>query len=324
MVQSSNLELSQWSLDPVKLKAIVEWETPKTVKQVQAFLGFGNFYRRFIKNFSIIAKPLHSLSKKGIKFEWTKPREEAFEELKRAFTSAPVLQHPDPQKPFLVETDSSDFALGAVLSQKGEDGLIHPVAYMSTSLSPAEQNYDIYDKEMLAIIQALETWKIYLEGNPGTTTILTDHKNLEYFTTTKELTRRQARWSEFLSRFNFVIQYRPGSSAGKPDALSRLPQHKATGGSKPVGALLSPAQFISATNLQKIPVFSDSTMEQRIKEAYTQDQSLTSILAFFSEPTSSAPKDVQNRMSLYSLENGLLLREGLCKMIAYWLTRKWL
>jgi hypothetical protein len=121
----------------------------------------------------------------------------------------------------VAETDASDFVSGGVLSQPDEENVLHPVAYFSKKHSPAECNYEIYDKQLLAIVRAFEEWRPHLESAPESIRVLTDHKNLEYFMTTKLLNRRQARWSEFLSRFDFVIVYQPGKQGGKPDALTR-------------------------------------------------------------------------------------------------------
>ena len=129
----------------------------------------------------------------------------------------------DTKKPSRIETDASDLAIGACLTQEYE-GKWHPVVYMSRKLSPAEQNYDIHDKELLAIVAALETWRVYAEGSPDLT-IFTDHKNLLHFTTTKKLNRRQVRWSELLGQYKFKIQYTPGKDNRKADALSRRSDH---------------------------------------------------------------------------------------------------
>jgi hypothetical protein len=134
----------------------------------------------------------------------------------------------DPDKEILVETDASDFVSAGVLSQRDDSGVLRPVAYFSKKHATAECNYEIYDKELLAIIRCFEEWRPELEGSPFPIAVLTDHKNLEYFMSTKKLTRRQVRWAEFLSRFHFKITYRPGKLGGKPDALTRrsgdLPQ----------------------------------------------------------------------------------------------------
>jgi len=215
-------------MDPKKVATIQEWEPPRCVKDLQGFLGFANFYRRFIRSFSRIAKPLTALTKKGTIWNWSRECNNAFTSLKKAFTSAPILRHFDATKEVIVETDASDFVSGGILSQYDDEGTLHPVAFFSKKHSPEECNYEIYDKELLAIIRAFEQWRPELEGSPFPVKVLCDHKNLQYFMTTKLLSRRQARWSEFLSRFNFVITYIPGKANGKADALTRrsgdLPQ----------------------------------------------------------------------------------------------------
>ena len=138
-----------------------------------------------------------------------------------AFTSELILIHFDPEKEIVVETDASDYVSAGILSQYDDNGILRPVAYFSRKHTPAECNYEIFDKELLAIVKAFENWRPELEGSAYPIDVVTDHKNLEYFTTTKLLSRRQARWAEFLSRFNFKIRYRPGKQGGKPDALTR-------------------------------------------------------------------------------------------------------
>jgi hypothetical protein len=126
----------------------------------------------------------------------------------------------------ILETDASDWASGGVLSQIDDEGVLRPVAYFSSKHSAAECNYEIYDKELLAIIKSLEEWQPELLRTQVPFDIITDHKNLEYFTTTKALNQRQVRWSEFLSGFDFKIVYQPGSQAARPDALSRKREHR--------------------------------------------------------------------------------------------------
>jgi len=217
----------QICMDPEKIAAIRDWEPPGNAKDVQSFIGFANFYRRFIKDFSKIALPLTKLTRKDVLFNWADEAKEAFQTLKDAFTSSPVLQHFDPDLPCTVETDASDDACGGVLFQPNHEGVLQPVAYFSKRHSPAESNYEIYDKELMAIVRAFEEWRPELEGSPQAIDVVTDHRNLEYFMSSKQLSRRQARWSEFLSRFDFVIKYRPGSQC-RADGLSRRPQDKAS------------------------------------------------------------------------------------------------
>ena len=180
----------EWTLK--KIQAIIEWRTPTCLKDTQAFIGFCNFYRRFIKNFSRILAPLVKLTRKEEPFLWTTSCQSAFEDLKNAVTSALILRHFERDKQCFVETDSSDFVFSGALSQIGDDGLLHPVAFFSKKLIAAECNYEIYNKELLAIIRCFEQWRPELEGTDMPIQVLTDHKSLEYFMTTKKLTRRQA------------------------------------------------------------------------------------------------------------------------------------
>ena len=213
------------AMDSTKVSAVLSWPLPCSVKDVQSFLGFANFYRRFIKDYAKIAQPLTNLLRKDTPFKIDTNVEAAFSHLKTLFTSAPLLRHFDPNLTITLETDASDYAIGAVLSQS-DDTETFPVAFYSRKLTPAEQNYPIYDKEMLAIVAAVMEWRNYLEGSLHTFTILTDHKNLEYFMTAKTLNRRQARWSELLSGYKYNLKYTPGSQNGKADALSRRQDFK--------------------------------------------------------------------------------------------------
>lgn len=208
-------------MDPAKVTAIQSWPRPQGKKDVQSFIGFANFYRRFIKGFSEIAAPLTSLTGGNSVWQWTPECEEAFENLKQLFCTAPILALYDPDLECIVETDASDHVTGGILSQPSKDGLLRPVAYFSKKHSPAECNYEIYDKELLAVIQAFQEWRTELEGATHQIKVLSDHKNLQWFMTTKQLNRRQARWAEYLSRFDFKIHYRPGRLGTKPDALTR-------------------------------------------------------------------------------------------------------
>jgi hypothetical protein len=211
-------------MDPKKVEAVLGWETPRSVRDVRAFIGFANFYRRFIHGFSDLVSPLIALTRKDVKFSFSPACQEAFDMLKTRFTTAPVLRHFDPELPCVVEADSSDYVTGGILSQRDSENVLRPVAFFSKRLSPAECNYEIYDKELLAIIRCFEEWRSELEGAAFPINVLSDHRNLQYFTTTKQLSHRQARWSEYLSRFQFTIEYRPGAQGQKPDALTRRTQ----------------------------------------------------------------------------------------------------
>jgi len=233
-------------MDPVKVAGVAAWPTPENKKDVQQFVGFTNFYRRFIRDFSDIARPLFDLTAKGKLWVWTEKEAAAFQALKDAVTSDPVLILPDESQMYRLEADSSDFASGAVLSQEAPDGKWHPVAFFSKSLSPVQRNYEIHDKEMLVIVRSLEEWRHFLEGVQHPVEIWMDHKNLEYFWKSQNLNRRQARWSLYLSRFDFTLHHKPGRLMGRPDALSRRPDHGAASDNEDV-TLLEPKLFHART-----------------------------------------------------------------------------
>jgi len=215
-------------MDPAKAQDIVDWPRPKNQKEVQQILRLWNFYRRFIPNYAQIVAPItHLLRGDGKSFHFSEAQETAFLKIVILFTlgNTPILGHFDQDRPAMIETDASDFAIGAVLSQKFEDGNIHPCAFLSRQMSPAEFNYDVFDKEMLAIVYALQKWRHYALGTPYKLTIFSDHQNLEHFTKKVKLNRRQARWAEILQEYSFVIIYRKGTLNQKADILSRCPAY---------------------------------------------------------------------------------------------------
>src|SRR5258706_262416 len=162
------------------------------VKDVQSFIGFMNFYRRFIWNFSEITHPLHALTQKSKIWSWGTAEQQAFDALKNTVTSTPMLTFPSKSSLFRLECDASNFATGAVLLQQQENGLFHPIGFMSKSFSDTERNYQIHDKEMLAIMCALEEWRHFLEGSNQKFEIHMDHKNLSYFREAHKLNCCQA------------------------------------------------------------------------------------------------------------------------------------
>jgi transposase InsO family protein len=295
------------AMAPSKISAIMDWPVPTKVRDIQSFLGFTNFYRRFIKGYSRSILPLTRLLKKDVKFSFGEDALEAFKALKAAFQSADILRHFDPSLETIIETDASDFAISAIISQY-HDKILHPVAFMSRKMNSAELNYEIHDKELLAIIAAIKIWRHYLEGLEHPFTILTDHAALQYFQTAKVLTRRQARWSEVINHHKYILRYRPGKDSGKPDALSRRPDF-AEGGkaseAKPQ-TLLQPVRHLSATT------WSPSTeIAKDISTTLDLDPALKKLLRYLRDPEAnrdSAPSDIDD-WSL--LPDGLLLHKGL-------------
>lgn len=210
-------------VDPSKVDAILNFPTPTNKKEVKRFLGTASWYRRFVPNFSSIADPLNKLTstskKKAISFVWSKETEDAFNKLKECLIIAPTLACPDFDKPFEVHTDASDYGIGGMLTQT-LDGVEHPIAYMSRSLSAAERNYAITEREALAVLVAVEHWRCYLD-NGLKFTVYTDHAALKWFLKLNNPTGRLARWGVRLSAYNFEIKHRRGADNVVPDALSR-------------------------------------------------------------------------------------------------------
>lgn len=296
------------SMDPKKVEAVADWPTPTKVKDIQAFLGFANFYRRFIKDFSKLAGPMMELLRKDAQWRWTVRQQESFDGLKKKFTESPVLAMPDLEKPFIVECDASDFATGAVLSQIGPDGDIHPIAYYSKSLGDAERNYEIHDKELLAIVRALDEWRHYLEGSPHKIDIVSDHKNLLFFAEARNLTRRQARWSLFLSRFDFLIRHRPGRLGGKPDALSRREDLRPDGPDNANKVLLDTNRFYTlAMRRGMVRTDGDTDLLRRIRESESFDEELIEAIEKLKD---GAPRALANDLEEWNTEDGLLLYRG--------------
>ncbi|KAI2667775.1 Transposon Tf2-6 polyprotein [Labeo rohita] len=249
------------AMDPQKLEAVRSCPLPTSLKQLQRFLGFTNFYRRFIRGFSSTAAPLTALTKPSRgEFHLTPEAIQAFKTLCHQFTTAPVLTHPDPTKPFVVEVDASDVGVGAVLLQRGPDEKLHPCSFFSRKFNPTQQRYGVGDRELLAIKWALEEWRHWLQGGSEPFTIWTDHQNLTVIKQTKQLNPRQARWALFFEHFNFHLSYRPGSKNTKADALSQQHQRD-TVTSEPAPVL--PPQIILA------PIWWG--LEERVRQSHSQE-----------------------------------------------------
>ena len=206
--------------DPKKIETVRDWPEPCNVTEVRSFLGLCSYYRRFIKDFASIAKPLHKLTEKSKGFVWTSQCQDSFETLKSMLTNTPILAFPDFSEPFILDTDASDGAIGAVLSQI-QDGNEKVIAYASRSLTKSERNYCVTKKELLAIVTFVKYFRHYLYGKKFT--IRTDHSSLRWLLKFKNPEGQLARWLEVLSLYDMTIEHRAGTKHRNADALSRRP-----------------------------------------------------------------------------------------------------
>jgi len=302
-------------VDPEKVAAVREWEPPKTVKAVQSFLGFCNFYRRFIPNYGNIARPLTRLTVKDTPFTFNQDCLDAFKGLKRMLINAPLLKHYRAERESMLETDASDGVVAGILSQLDpEDDEWYPIAYFSKTMAPAELNYQVHDKEMLAIVKSFGQWRPELMGSPYKIRVYTDHKALEYFMSTKQLNSRQARWAELLSQFHFNIMYRTGKTNERADALTRREQdvgpQEILKSAQRYQTLLGPNQ-IDPRVMEELNCIMDSVEAHNMSpiEANAELDLIDRILA--ANRTSPTLNDWRSRAEAgdqdYKLKNGLLL-----------------
>jgi len=212
----------QIKMEQEKIKAVKEWKTPTRVKDVESFLGFANFYRRFIHNFSHTAKPLNELKGKK-EWKWEEEHQKVFEELKEKITSQSVLSLPRREEKFRVETDALGHAIEGVLSQE-QDGKWKPITFLSRMMQPVERNYEIYDKELLVIVEALVKWRQYLLDTAESFEVWMDYENLKYFREPHKLNGQQARWYLKLQDYDFTLKHILGKTNTKADVLSRKEQ----------------------------------------------------------------------------------------------------
>ncbi|MBW0495873.1 hypothetical protein O181_035588 [Austropuccinia psidii MF-1] len=299
-------------MDSSKAQKILNWLQPKNIKALQSFLGFANFYFCFIKNYSKTISSLTSLLKKDSPFIFNEEAFSQFQILKEAFTTAPILSHFNTSLPAIVETDASDYALGAVLSQVNDSGK-HPSAFDSCKLLQAVLNYEVHDKELLGIVWALKRWRAFLLSLYDSFEVLTDHSSLQYFMSSKLLTCCRARWAEFLSEFHFSITYRPGRLATLPDALScrddMYPEREVDFISK------NPENFHQALKQNeikesrffsiKVEVFSD--LVDQIQKAVWQDEDYKEILKPLAKGESVSEYTLEPQAKMLLFKDGVFI-----------------
>ena len=255
--------------------------------------------------------------KKNQRFKWEEEEQQAFDEIKRKVSKMPVLTLPNPDKPFLLATDASKFASGAVLMQKDLNGDWHPCGFYSQSFSGAERGYEIYDKELLGIIRGLEHWKHLLAGNGFQNVVLTDHNNLTYFRQPQRLNPRQARWLLRLSEFDLTLKHVPGNQMTIPDLLSRRADLSPPGEEENVttillpdelfvrGSVLSDIEFPNAIWLRTI----DTTLKERILNAPKEEEIVKEAIQNLQKSNlTSLKKEFQD----WEIDEGLLFYKGRC------------
>lgn len=246
-------------MDPSRVSTIADWQAPSSFHDTQVFLGFTNYYRRFIPKYSRVSLPLTNLLKGSVRgkksgpFNWGPEQQEAFEQLKASFQKAPLLRHFDESLPIRLESDASGFASAAIISQLHNQAW-HPIAFWSKKFIEAEKNYQVHDQELLAIVLAVKHWRHYLEGCHHPFEIFTDHQNLQGFMKVKSLNGRQARWAIELAPYDFTIKHRPGST-NPADGPSRRPDYAVGELEKHLNDLLPTLQRkLGLQNVQVAPV----------------------------------------------------------------------
>ena len=264
-------------MEKEKVDRVLSQPEPKNVKSVRNFLGLINYYRRFIKDFAQVARPINILTKKDMKWQQGQEQQKAFDELKRIFTTKLVLATLDLDKEFRVEADTSNYATGGVLSMKCSDELWRPVAFISKSLSDIERNYEIHDKKML--VRCLEAQRHFLEGMIMKFEIWTNHKNLEYFIKVQKLNYRQVRWALYLSRFDFTLKHVLGSRMGKADSLSRRPDWEVGVERDNENKTLVKPEQLEVRRMEKIEIIVEGVdLLKEVKQSKVKDNEVVKIV----------------------------------------------
>ena len=254
-------------MDPAKIKGVADWPPPQNPTDIHSFLGFMGFFHYFIPNYSLITWPLIQLTWKNIPFNWDKSCVHAFEHLKTLMCTKPILWQPDYTKAFFLATDASVYGMGTILSQEGElnprtqKPMLCPITYYSSTFTPVEQNYNIYEREFLGVLKALKHFRPHVTAMEIPVTILTNHANLTHWKATRKVNRQVARWFAELQDYNLVIKHVPGKIHTALDMLSRPPGTDQGKQDNTDIVLLPPSMFVAMTIAQ------DDMLKTRVKEA---------------------------------------------------------
>ena len=273
--------------NPEKVRVVRDFPVPKNLKELRTFMGLANYYRRFVKGFAYIANPLNALTKKGSKFEWTEACADAFDKLKRALISAPILAYPDFKNEFLLFVDASSTGIGFTLAQE-QNGKEVVIAYNGRGLNQAEKNYSTTEREALALVEGIKKFQPYLFGRKFT--VITDHSSLRWLMNVKDATGRLARWSLLLQQYNFEVVHRPGKAHSNADSLSRRPYEFSA----------------DVSSLQK-----EDNQEAKTRELQRRDPELSEIIDFLENDVvplneKSARKLLLTSETFYMGKDGLL------------------
>ncbi|ANB11457.1 gag-pol fusion protein [Sugiyamaella lignohabitans] len=302
-----HLMVGQIGMQKEKIQSLNEWKSPSTQRGVRKLLGFANFYHEFIDHYADIIAPLLPLQEKSTKrFQWTPTHEQAFQSLKRAFISEPLLQMFDETRETRIHTDASGVAIAAVLQQFNPvDKRWHPVAYYSRKLRGPEINWDTHDRELLAIVVATGKWKHFILSRTEPTTVHTDHKNLTYFTTKRALSPRQARWASLLGELPIQIAYIQGHLNVAADILSRPDDVR-----KPPREVAPPVpvhHILPAVRPQTVSTYTmDPTWQTKVHDALANDKNWSPLLTHFENPSHPFPSQFIDRRSRLTFANGII------------------
>ena len=282
--------------DPEKIRVIKEWPPPNNVKELRKFLGLATYLHKYAKNYAETTLPLSRLLKKDVEWIWTAECQQSFESVKQSLISAPILAIADQDKPYTVVCDASNHAIGCALMQKDDDANDRVICYQSRQLKPAERNYPVHDKELLAMKYALVKFRVYLLGERPFT-VYTDHASLRTAINSPHLSQRMARWLSFFAEYNFRVEYKSGRLNVVADALSRRPDYESTSNG-------TEDAVVASISLLRSPLI------DRIQKAYKRDEQLSRLIEHLKSPSTNSLKALMPsyRASLqrYSFNDGLL------------------